>query len=79
MTTTLYLDEATKQKAGKKAKQDKLSMSAIMRILLTDYANGKIQIGARTVTQYEVSHISVDDETQTKMDKIAKKWHSKKI
>jgi antitoxin component of RelBE/YafQ-DinJ toxin-antitoxin module len=73
MTTSLYLDQETKKKATKKAKQDKLSFSAVVRILLTEYADGKIVIGARSV-----SEIPVDTATQSKMDSIIKKWRNKK-
>lgn len=78
MTTSLYLDQETKEKAYKKAKEDKLSFSAVVRILLTDYVDGKIVIGTRSVEQYDVSEIKVDSETQSKMDNIVKKWHNKK-
>lgn len=78
MTTSLYIDQATKQKAAQKAKKDQLSFSAVVRILLSDYAEGKIVIGARPVIHYEVSEIAVDSETQKKMDKIAAKWRNKK-
>jgi hypothetical protein len=78
MTTSLYIDEKTKEKASQKAKEDQLSFSAVVRILLSDYANGKIVIGARSVTHYEVSEIPVDQETQVKMDTIITKWHNKK-
>lgn len=77
MTVSLYIDKATKQKASQKARKDQLSFSAVARILLSDYAEGKIVIGTRSVTHYEVSEIPVDNETQRKMDSIAKKWHHK--
>lgn len=73
MTTSLYLDQETKKKATKKAKQDKLSFSAVVRILLTEYADGKIVIGVRSV-----SEIPVNTATQSKMDSIIKKWRNKK-
>jgi antitoxin component of RelBE/YafQ-DinJ toxin-antitoxin module len=78
MTTSLYIDEETKQKASLKAKKDQLSFSAVVRILLSDYAKGKIEIGAKSVTHYEISEIPVDNETQKKMDSIVTKWHHKK-
>lgn len=78
MTISLYIDKATKQKASRKAKKDKLSFSAVARILLSDYAEGKIVIGTRPVSTYEVSEIPVDNVTQGKMDNIVKKWLRKK-
>ena len=78
MTTSLYIDKGTKEKATQKAKEDQLSFSAVVRILLSDYASGKIVIGARAANQYDVSTIAVDAEIQSKMDNIVKKWHNKK-
>lgn len=78
MTTSLYIDKETKQKATQKAKKDQLSFSAVVRILLSDYANGKIVIGSHMANSYEVSTIPVDTETQSKMDSIATKWRDKK-
>lgn len=77
MTTSLYLDKETKEKATLKAKEDKLSFSAVVRILVSEYARGKIVIGARTVSNYEISEIQVDNQTQKKMDSIVSKWHKK--
>ena len=78
MTTSLYIDQETKEKAAEKAKKDRLSFSAVVRILLSDYANGKIVIGARSITHYEVSNIPVDSQTQAKMDSVVAKWRNKK-
>lgn len=78
MTTSLYIDKKTKQKASQKAKKNQLSFSAVVRILLSDYADGKIVIGTHPVNHYEVSEIPVDAETQIKMDNIVAKWHHKK-
>lgn len=78
MTTSLYIDKDTKERAAQKAKSDQLSFSAVVRILLSDYASGKIVIGARSVNHYEVSDIPVDAETQAKMDSVMEKWRKKK-
>jgi predicted CopG family antitoxin len=78
MTTSLYIDDETKQMATKKAKEDRLSFSAVVRILVSEYAQGKIVIGARSVPSYEVSEVSVDKNTQGKMDEIASKWRNRK-
>ncbi len=78
MTTTIYIDKQTKQRASQRAKKDKLSMSAIMRILLSDYANGNIVIGARSMRIDEVASISVDAKLQKKMDQVVKAWDKKR-
>lgn len=74
MTTSIYIDDKTKQMATKKAKEDRLSFSAVVRILVSEYAQGKIVIGARSVPTYEVSEVDVDAKTQKKMDSIVSKW-----
>lgn len=78
MTTTIYINKQTKQRASQRAKKDKLSMSAIMRILLSDYANGNIVIRARSMKIDEVSTVSVDAQIQKKMDQVMKAWDKKK-
>ncbi len=78
MTTSLYIDEDTKQKATQRAKKDRLSFSAVVRILLSDYAAGKIVIGAHSMPYYEISEVPVDQDTQKKMNTIASKWRNKK-
>jgi len=74
MATSLYIDKETKEKAVKKAKRDKLSFSAVVRILLSDYASGKIVIGARSENKLQISEVEVDYETQLKMNSITDKW-----
>ena len=44
MRTTLSIDKETHDKAVKRAKKDKLSLSVVLRTLLLDYANGNIKI-----------------------------------
>jgi hypothetical protein len=45
--STISIDQATKQKASKKAKKDLMPLSAVVRILLNDYVDGKITIGSQ--------------------------------
>lgn len=78
MTTSLYIDKAIKEKAAQKAKKDRLSFSAVVRILLLDYVEGNIVIGARSTPYYEVSEIPVDCETQKKMDGVLTAWRHRK-
>lgn len=78
MTTSLYIDSETKNKAVQKAKDDNLSFSAVVRILLSDYASGRIEIGARTKNTYEVTEIEVDNKIQEKMDALSKQWRNLK-
>jgi len=45
--STISIDKDTKKRAAKKAKRDRLTVSVITRILLNDYADGKITIGSQ--------------------------------
>jgi antitoxin component of RelBE/YafQ-DinJ toxin-antitoxin module len=47
MNTSIAIDKKTKLKAEKRAKEEGLSISTIVRIFLNDYANGKINIGTQ--------------------------------
>lgn len=53
MNTTISIDKDLRDRAAERAKKEKLPISVIVRILLSDYAEGKIQIGSRApeVTQ----------------------------
>lgn len=77
MNTTIAIDKETRDRAAKRAKKEKISVSAIVRILLTDYAEGKIQIGAHMPTDIEMSEIEVDGKTQKLMDSVLKKWNKR--
>lgn len=50
--STISIDTKTKEKAAKRAKNDAIPVSTVVRILLNDYAEGKINIGSiMTVTE----------------------------
>ncbi len=83
MTTSIYIDDDIKQKATQLARKNRLSFSAVVRILLSDYSEGRIVIGARSISQslprYDhTEEIAVDQETQTKMDDVVTLWRNKK-
>jgi hypothetical protein len=71
--TTLLVDKEVKAKALKKAKEDTLSLSSVVRILLLEYAEGRIQIGARIALGTQ--EVPVDNETQNLMDGISQVWN----
>jgi len=79
-TTSLSIDKEIRDLAAKRAKADKLSVSVVARMLLRDYAQGKISIGASfPVTEtYHTEFISVDTDTQKTMDSISTIWNTKK-
>lgn len=45
--STISIDKKTKDKAAKRAKGDAIPVSTVVRILLNDYADGKIVIGSK--------------------------------
>ncbi len=75
MTTTVSIDKEVRDLAAAKAKTDKLSVSAVIRILLVDYAKGKINIGTHLASESEIEIIEVDQSTQKLMDKVVAEWH----
>lgn len=51
--TTLSIDKTTKQKAEQMAKKMHLTLSGVARILLNDFADGKIQIATVMIARDE--------------------------
>jgi len=45
--STISIDKGTKNRASKRAKKDRITVSMVTRILLNDYADGKITIGSQ--------------------------------
>ena len=60
--TTLSIDKITKQKAEQMAKKMHLTLSGVARILLNDFADGKIQIATVMVTRDENNFTTKDKE-----------------
>lgn len=76
MTTTLSIDKEIRDKAYLRAKTDKISLSAVARMLLLDYAEWRISIWTRINSSIQVSDIQVDSETQNKMDNLSALWNN---
>lgn len=51
--TTLSIDKSTKLLADARAKHENIPLSTIVKILLRDYAEGRLNIGAREVPRDE--------------------------
>lgn len=77
MNTTLSIDKEIRNKAYQRAKADKISLSAVARMLLLDYAEWRISIWARFNDDLEIFEVDVDKETQEKMDNLSKLWNKK--
>ncbi len=65
MTTTLSIDKEIRDKAYARAKKDKLSLSAVARMLLLDYAEWRIMIWTRTNRLYDNCEIEYIEEIDT--------------
>jgi len=61
--TTLSIDNETYKKASTRAKKEYLPVSAIARILLGAYADGKINIVPTMDAPVELRELSVDEIT----------------
>lgn len=78
-TSTLSIDKDIRDMASKRAKADKISVSAVARLLLKDYAEWRISIWSRVISWNINSNvIEVDIDTQKKMDSISALWNNKK-
>lgn len=73
--STFTIDKKIRDAASRRAKVDQLSVSAVARMLLRDYAEGRITIGTQVTGNYE--RIDVDTKTQKKMDSISALWKTK--
>lgn len=78
--TTLSIDKDIRDLAAKRAKMDKMSVSVVARMLLRDYAQGKISIGSTFSASetYHTEFIEVDNEIQKTMNNIGSLWNHKK-
>lgn len=73
--STFTIDKKIRDAASRRAKVDQLSVSAVARMLLRDYAEGRITIGTSMVQN---ERIVVDASTQKKMDSISALWKTKR-
>lgn len=77
MHTSIAIDKITRDRAAKRAQTERMPLAVVVRILLTDYAEGRLSIGARTQNDVIAETIAVDRKTQKKMDAITKQWRDR--
>ncbi|GEM_PF-3543380 len=65
--TTLSIDKVTKQKAEQMAKKMHLSLAGVARILLNDFADGKIKITTVMVVARDENNLTVADREELDM------------
>ncbi len=73
-TTSISVEKMIRDKAASKAKEDMLSFSSVVRILLLDYASGKIRIGSQVKEEPYIELMEVDNDTQALMDDVITEW-----
>lgn len=74
MQTSIAIDGDTRDRAAKRAKAEHMPLAFVVRILLIDYAKGRLSIGARAESDIIAEEIPVDIKTQKKMDVSVEKW-----
>lgn len=77
MHTSISIDKSTRDRAAKRAQAEHLPLAVVVRVLLIDYAEGKISIGTRTEMNVTTEEIPVDTATRRKMDAVVEKWRDK--
>lgn len=77
MHTSIAIDKTTKERAAKRAQADNMPLAAVVRVLLIDYADGRLSIGARAESTVKVERVAVDKTAQKKMDAVVSEWHAR--
>lgn len=77
MQTSIAIDKSTRDRAAKRAQKEHTPLATVVRILLTDYADGRLSIGSRMEPVVSVHEIPVDKKTQKKMDDIIGAWNAR--
>ncbi len=70
MQTSIAIDAQTRDRAAKRAKAERLPLAAVVRLLLNEYADGRLSIGVRSFSEV----VPIDAKTQQKMDKVVEQW-----
>jgi hypothetical protein len=77
MNTSLLIDKETHKIAGNRAKKDSLSVSAVARMLLRAYGEGKINIVATVETSHnpiEWSEVDSDELDKSTLNAAKKAY-----
>lgn len=77
MHTSIAIDKVTRDRAAKRAKTERMPLAVVVRVLLTDYAEGRLSIGTRTGRDVTAETIPVDEGTQAKMDSAVRQWRDR--
>ena len=63
-------------RAAKRAKTERMPLAVVVRVLLTDYAEGRLSIGTRTGHDVTAETILVDEDA-VKMDSVVRQWRDR--
>ena len=74
MQTSIAIDTVTKKRAAKRAQSERMPLAAVVRVLLSDYADGRLSIGVRLGPVVTAETIPVDRTTQANMDGVVAQW-----
>lgn len=77
MQTSISIDASTRDRAARRAHGEHMPLAVVVRILLNDYADGRLSIGARTGPTVLAEEIPVDRKTQKRMDAVMATWHGR--
>ena len=77
MQTSIAIDKGTKDRAAKRAQSENMPLAAVVRVLLSDYADGRLSIGVRMASTVLAEDVPVDRSTQRKMDDVVAKLRGK--
>ena len=77
MQTSIAIDKMTRDRAAKRAQSERMPLAAVVRVLLNDYADGRLSIGVRLASTVLAEAVPADSHTQRKMDDVVSKWRDK--
>ena len=77
MHTSIAIDKITRDRAAKRAQGERMPLAVVVRILLTEYADGRLSIGTRAEPTVIAEDIPVDAPTRKKMDATLSAWRAR--
>ncbi|TSC60048.1 MAG: Uncharacterized protein Greene041662_274 [Candidatus Peregrinibacteria bacterium Greene0416_62] len=77
MHTSIAIDKITRDRAALRAKNERMPLAMVVRVLLTDYAEGRLSIGTHMQREVTAKSIPVDKATQKRMDSVVAQWRGR--
>ena len=76
MQTSIAIDRLTRDRAAARARSEHLPLAVVVRIFLSDYAAGTLNIGSHTGPVVSAETLPVNKSLQKKMDRVITQWHA---